>query len=175
MRLLLMILILTLSLWGEDDASKKGLYFDLGLGASLIQYEEDLNKGLFINSKVGYGITNHWTLYIDYPTFYSSTQTIQNGTQRDTEHNLWMTGAKYLFNSTSNTPYIATSIGMDFSKIDKTNYSNSFGESWSTELGYEFKHWYIATKYIYTTGHQYDYQNVSIVIGGLIYGAFDIY
>lgn len=174
MRLLKTMLILTLSIWGEDETSKKGLYFDVGLGTSLIQYEDDANKGLLVNSKVGYGITDHWTLYIDYPTFYSSTQTIQ-GTQRDTEHNLLMAGTKYLFNSNTNTPYIATSIGMDFSKVNKTNYSNSFGESWSTELGYEFKHWYIATKYINTSGHQYDYQNFSIVIGGLIYGAFDIH
>lgn len=171
MKLLIIIFLLTLNIFGEDEISKKGLYLDVGLGATLNKYENNINSGFLINSKVGYVIDENWIFYIDYPTIYSSIKTPTM--QKDTEHNLLMTGAKYLFNSTTNSPYVATSIGMDFSKIDTINYSNNFGESWSSEVGYEFKNWYIATKYIYTTNHQYDYQNISIVVGGLIYNAFD--
>jgi len=174
MKLILSIFLLS-NLLLSDSTDRKGLFFDVGIGVGYNFYQDNDNNGNFnFTGKVGYGFNNQWVGFIDYPTLYSEIKT--NPDKKDFDNNLLMLGIKYLLYN-RNTPYFAFSIGKNFAKLDSDNTTNSFGESWSIESGYEFtsnKPWYVGLKYIETNHNQIDFQSINFVIGVSVYKAFGV-
>jgi len=175
MKFILFIFLLSNLLLSNSTIDRKGLFFDIGIGAGYNLYQNYNNNGnLNLAGKVGYGFNNQLIAFIDYPTLYSEI-TINSDT-KDFDNDILMLGIRYLLYN-KNTPYFAFSIGKDFAKLNGYNSTNNFGESWSIESGYEFdskKSWYMGIKYIETNNNQINFKSINFVIGVNIYKAFGI-
>ena len=175
MKFILSIFLLSNLLLSDSTIERKGLFFDIGIGAGYNFYQDYNNNGnLNLAGKVGYGFNNQLIAFIDYPTLYS--EITINSNKKNFDNDILMLGIRYLLYN-KNTPYFTFSIGKDFAKLDGDNSRNNFGESWSIEGGYEFnsgKPWYLGIKYIETNHNQIDFKSINFIIGINIYKAFGI-